>query len=199
MRITRSNDGLPFIYNEPKQAKANRRSTALVPVPHADLEASIDHHARLQALDRRLVQAVIQVESGYNRRARSHKGAMGLMQLTAETAGDLAVSDPYDAEQNLRGGTTYLRRMLDRYDDDLNLALAAYNAGPGAVDRYEGVPPYRETRDYLRRVLSLYRGRPVEIPGVGTVMRAKPQIYVTRDADDRILMTTEPPGQQRRR
>lgn len=116
-------------------------------------EPLVREHATRHALRPELVRAVIQVESGFNPRALSPKGAMGLMQLMPATATDLGVRDPYDPADNIRGGTTYLRRLLDRFDGDEELALAAYNAGPGAVDRYgRQVPPYRETQDYVKRV-----------------------------------------------
>lgn len=108
-----------------------------------------------------LVRAVIQVESAFNPWARSPKGAMGLMQLMPVTAREFGVGDAFDPAENVRAGVAYLRRLLDRYDNDEVLALAAYNAGPGAVDRYgQRVPPYVETKNYVVRVNSL-AGRPV--------------------------------------
>ncbi len=125
-----------------------------VPVERrTQFEPLVQEHAARHSLRPELVRAVIQVESGYNPRARSSKGAMGLMQLMPGTASYLGVRDPYDPADNIRGGTAYLRELLDRYDGSEELALAAYNAGAGAVDRYgRRVPPYRETVDYVRRV-----------------------------------------------
>jgi soluble lytic murein transglycosylase-like protein len=99
-----------------------------------------------------LVRAVIQAESAFNPLARSNKGAMGLMQLMPATATELGVDDPYDPAQNIRGGVAYLKSLLEQYGQDEELALAAYNAGPAAVERYDGVPPYRETRQYIARI-----------------------------------------------
>lgn len=118
-----------------------------------EFEPLVQTYSSRQSLRPDLVRAVIQVESGFNPHARSPKGAMGLMQLMPATARDLGVHNPYDPEDNIRGGTTYLRQLLDRYDNNEELALAAYNAGPNAVDRYgRRIPPYRETRDYVRKV-----------------------------------------------
>jgi soluble lytic murein transglycosylase-like protein len=104
-----------------------------------------------------LVKAVVHAESNFDRRAVSRKGAQGLMQLMPGTARSLGVDDPFDAWQNIYGGTRYLGALIDRYDGNLKLALAAYNAGAKAVTRHGGIPPYRETQGYVRRVLNLYR------------------------------------------
>jgi soluble lytic murein transglycosylase-like protein len=109
-------------------------------------------HSREQGVSPVLVKAVIQVESGFNPSAVSPRGALGLMQLMPATARELGVHNPFHPEQNIRGGVTYLKRLLDMYDQDVTLALAAYNAGPGSVAKYGTVPPYRETRDYVRRI-----------------------------------------------
>ena len=105
-----------------------------------------------------LVRAVIEVESAFEPRAVSAKGAMGLMQLMPATARQYGVADPFDPRANIDAGTQHLRTLLDRYD--VSLALAAYNAGAGAVDRFGGVPPYRETKDYVRRVMSRLSRQP---------------------------------------
>jgi soluble lytic murein transglycosylase len=113
-------------------------------------------NARANKLPPALVKAVIAAESRFDSEAVSRAGAQGLMQLMPETARLLGVDDPFRPDENVRGGTRYLRAMLDRYGD-MTRALAAYNAGPTVVDQYRGVPPYPETRDYVRRVLTYYR------------------------------------------
>lgn len=113
---------------------------------------AIEQTAREYDVDPALVQAVIHAESAFNPQAVSSKGAQGLMQLMPATARDVGVSDALDAEQNIRGGVNYLSRMLALHNGDIRLATAAYNAGPGAVRRYGGIPPYAETKAYVKRV-----------------------------------------------
>lgn len=132
-------------------APSPRARTGAVP-----FERLITERARAAGVRPELVKAIIQVESGYNPGARSHKGAMGLMQLMPETARDLGVANAYDPAENIKGGVAYLQWLLARYDGNEELALAAYNAGPGAVDRYgESIPPFRETQEYVARIRSL--------------------------------------------
>jgi soluble lytic murein transglycosylase len=118
-------------------------------------------------LEEALLRAVIKVESDFNPRAVSCKGAQGIMQLIPETAQDMRVENPFDIEENIRGGSHYLRLMLDRFNGNLQLALAAYNAGPDVIRRFGGVPPFQETRSYVERVmhyLRLYRQDKDSVP-----------------------------------
>ncbi len=141
------------------------RSMGSVPVPRvqdvpvapalvapAHVEALIAKAAEAHDVDPNLVRAVIKVESAYKPKARSHKGAMGLMQLMPATAREYGVRNAYDPAENIDAGVRHLRSLLDRFE--VRLAIAAYNAGAGAVQRFGGVPPYKETRDYVRKVLA---------------------------------------------
>jgi len=119
----------------------------------------IDRAAARNGLDPALIGAVVRQESGFRADAVSPAGAQGLMQLMPSTAKELGVADPFDPRENVEGGARLLRSLIDLYDGRLDLALAAYNAGPAAVDRYGGVPPYPETRSYVSSILSDYRGR----------------------------------------
>ncbi|CAN5443927.1 lytic transglycosylase domain-containing protein [soil metagenome] len=119
----------------------------------ADVTHLIAEAARRHDVSADLITEVARRESGFRQTAISNRDAVGVMQLTAGTARDLGV-DRYDVGQNIYGGAAYLRRMLNRYGGDVRLALAAYNAGPGAVDRYRGVPPYRETNAYVAAILA---------------------------------------------
>ena len=152
------------------------RSTRMVATaaPRDRYQDLIEHHARRVGVRPGLVRAVIQVESGFDALARSAAGAMGLMQLMPAT--ELRVRDPFDPNQNIRGGTTYLRQLLDRYDGNEELALAAYNAGSATVREYgEQVPPYPETRDYVERVRAVAH-RPIR--------RSRSTIYKTYELID---------------
>jgi hypothetical protein len=126
----------------------------------SDLRALAIAAARRHGLDPALVMAVVGVESAFAPNAVSPKGAQGLMQLMPGTAATLGVADAFDPAQNLDGGVRHLRSLMGRYRGDLRRALAAYNAGEGAVARHGGVPPYRETQDYVRRVMARYRKDP---------------------------------------
>jgi soluble lytic murein transglycosylase-like protein len=135
---------------------AANSETAAAPVPPAQIDALVQQNASTWQVDPALLKAVIANESGFNANATSKTGAQGLMQLMPDTAASLGVRDAYDPVQNVAGGTRYLRGLLDRFGGDPRLAVAAYNAGPGAVEKYGDIPPYSETRNYVQNVLASY-------------------------------------------
>ena len=198
VKIVIGASGRKVIVNENSAQRTRRLSARLVPVPDINLEPLITRHSDAQSLDPKLVKALIQAESGYNARALSNKGAIGLMQLMPATASLLNVSNPYDPDDNIRGGTRYLRQMIDRFAGRLEFAIAAYNAGPGAVERHGGIPPYAETRAYVKRVLSLYNGGDFQISAAQSTVAATSGIrrkpYLVRGPNNRLLLTTSVSG-----
>ena len=137
--------------NEAMAIQANTQ-----PASKSQILNVVSQISKKHGVDEKLVQALIKQESGFNPKAKSKAGAMGLMQLMPSTAKNLGVKDPYNIVQNVEGGVKYLKSMLDKYNGNMILALAAYNAGPGAVDKYDGVPPYKETQNYVRNILANY-------------------------------------------
>lgn len=140
----------------PVEPSADGAANAPAPVPPEQIDSLVNQNAQIWQVDPALIKAVIANESGFNANATSPVGAQGLMQLMPETAASLGVRNPYDPAQNVAGGTRYLRSMLDRFGGDARLAIAAYNAGPGAVEKYGDVPPYAETKNYVENVLGSY-------------------------------------------
>jgi len=145
-------DEEPEVYDEAEWAYSRSHAASGPQLAPSAIRGLVNAIARRHGIDVRLAHAVVRVESNYNPLAISPKGAMGLMQLMPATAAQYGVDDPFDPVQNLDAGLQHLRVLLERYDR--SRALAAYNAGEGAVNRYGGVPPYRETQSYVRRILA---------------------------------------------
>lgn len=122
-----------------------------------EIDNLISAYSEKNNLDKDFVKALIKQESGFQPDVTSHCGAMGLMQLMPATANSMGVKNAYDAEQNIAGGTKYLKGLMDRFGGNKELALAAYNAGPGAVQKYGGIPPYKETQNYVKNIMSSYQ------------------------------------------
>lgn len=140
-----SSDYQPYFSDLPKQRPPKMDTSRF--------DAYIDEAATFHGLDFCLIKAVIHAESGFDPKAVSRKGALGLMQIMPKNLDAFHVYDPFDPRQNIMGGARYLKRLLERFDDELSLALAAYNAGPGMVDVHQGVPPFRETQMYIKKVM----------------------------------------------
>lgn len=137
----------------------------LEPVGGDPIQLMIDRVSQEEGVDANLIRSIVEQESGFNPMAVSGKGAKGLMQLMPLTAQSLGVRDAFDPEQNVRGGSKYIRQLIQQFGGDLNKAVAAYNAGPGNVNKYGGIPPFRETQDYVQKVLGRYEGLRGKIGG----------------------------------
>lgn len=160
-------------------------------VLNTDYSSYVQKSARKYEIEPELIHAVIRTESNGNCRAVSKKGAMGLMQLMPSTANDMNVSNPFNPEENIEGGTRYLRYLIEKFNGNVTLALAAYNSGPKTVERYGNVPPITETRQYVNKVLALYNGKKqyaVSDP-VGHAQVSSPPIYKVVLEDGTVLFT----------
>jgi soluble lytic murein transglycosylase len=159
LRVYYNKDGVPYFTNKPLGSSKKRslssgssRSRGVSYVSKSDIEGYVRKYSRMYNVDEHLIYAVIRVESNFNRYAKSHKGATGLMQLIPGTARDMGVRNVFDPGQNIAGGTRYLAQQLRTFKGNLSMALAAYNAGPETVKKYKGIPPYKETRQYVADV-----------------------------------------------
>lgn len=165
-----------------QSAPADRKSDE---VPASYL-TYIDQACEKYGVDPSLVRAIVKVESDYNPFALSRKGAMGLMQLMPQTALDMNVKNSFSPQENIEGGVRYLRYLMDRYEGNLSLSLAAYNSGETAVKKWGTIPPFKETKDYVRKVLALYQG------AGRTTMTPRFTIYVGTGPDGTLLLTDNP-------
>lgn len=180
-------DGL--VHNPQVEAEKAAEEAAALQENREKIEKMVHEVAERYHVDPALIRAVVETESHWNPQAVSRKGALGLMQLAPGTAQKMGVNDVLDPKQNLDAGVRYLRTLLERYNGDLDRALAAYNAGPGAVDRAGGIPRYRETRKYVQKVTdSYFRPGSDRLPGV---FSSQHPIYRETEADGRVVFTNE--------
>ena len=199
--IDQPQPGSPLLGDLPPEVPLPDEST---PEGRELYESIIQEAANLHGVDEDLVRAVIQTESGFDPQAVSRVGAKGLMQMMPATAKRMGVEDPFDPRENIMGGVKYLRMLLDMFQGDVSLAVAGYNAGEHAVVRHNGVPPYRETQGYVRKILGLLAGGSPRVapvaastaaPAVQPVKPpAKPSvIYKWRDSQGRVFLSDTPP------
>jgi soluble lytic murein transglycosylase-like protein len=202
-------DGTVYYTNAPTDPAYRRMgfvsgtAAGFLRLPSAIQNEGVVEHIK-QASERygvpeQLVKAVIRVESAFNPRAVSPKGARGLMQLMPQTASLLGVRDSFDPAENIDGGVRHLRHLLERFGNDLRLALAAYNAGEQAVTTYRGVPPYAETQGYVAKILSLVNGSESAAPTASAESRpdALSRTYRATDTDGTVIYTNIPPNGRR--
>jgi hypothetical protein len=158
-------------------AKARQTASQTQDVASGVIRDMIDETAKRHGVDPALVHSVIKVESNYQQKAISPKGAQGLMQLIPATARRFGVANPFDPSQNLEGGVKYLRYLTERFGGDLRLALAAYNAGEGAVDRHQGIPPYQETQQYVTKITRILNNVGPASEGQSTTVSGSPERF----------------------
>jgi hypothetical protein len=191
-------DGSRHVINVPAAGSWAGAVPAGLAQRRQQLWPAVQEAARTQGLDPNLVDLVIRMESGYNPRAVSPKGARGVMQLMPETASLYGVRNSFDPFQSIRGGVHYLRDLMERFDSNVALALAAYNAGPDAVEKHGGVPPYNETRAYVRTILSAYQGEAnlgTLTGGFGRPARRPRPVELVGEAGKPVISNAQHPGE----
>ena len=181
----------PLKKESSKSEISSSKNTALSGIPHSYSEI-INSACYRHGVDPTLVHAIIKVESDFNPYAMSRKGAMGLMQLMPQTALELNVKDTFSPIENIHGGVKYLKYLIDRYQGNLSLALAAYNAGETRVNRLGSIPPIRETQNYVKKILALYNG-------TGTSFLPRYTIYIGHGEDGGLLLTDNPSNHQNKK
>lgn len=194
--VSQSSDGKIILTNTPgtysniaKPGVKYVSSSFSTSVPYA-YHMKIKNLSKKYGVSENLIIAVVRAESGFDTFAKSKKGAVGLMQLMKKTAKGYGVSNRYNADQNLEGGVKHLKYLLGKYKKNLTIALAAYNAGEEAVKKYKGVPPYRETKNYIRKIRK-FMGLPVSSTSYA---RAKTKIFTYKGSDGRLIISDSPPS-----
>ncbi len=181
-----------------QSAAASGSSSASAPISSANIPSAyldiIDNACSRHGVDPSLVHAIVKIESDFNPFALSRKGAMGLMQLMPQTALDLNVTNSFDPTQNIDGGVKYIKYLIDRYEGNLSLALAAYNSGETAVKKWGTIPPFKETQNYVRRILKLYNGSDSSVPA--NYVTRYTTIYMGYSDDGALIVTDNPSSYQ---